>query len=53
MFNRTVTTRAFVDDVAIFTDSDTDILRGVQALKDFCSWTNARLNTVKSKAWPR
>lgn len=50
MFNWTVTTRAFVDDLAIFTDSDTDILRGVQALQDFCSWTNARLNKVKSKA---
>jgi hypothetical protein len=37
MFNRAVTTRAFVDDLATFTGSDTDILRGVQVLQDFCS----------------
>jgi hypothetical protein len=37
MFNRTVTTRACVDDLATFTGSDTDILRGVQVLQDFCS----------------
>jgi exonuclease III len=50
MFNRKLVTRAFVDDVAIFADSDGDIRHGVQILHDFCQWTNARLNTVKSKA---
>lgn len=48
-FGRSVTMRVFVDDVAIFTDVDTDLTISEKVLDDFCKWTSSRLNQTKSK----
>ena len=45
-----VKARAFVDDIAIFTSCDNDILRVGNILDNFCAWTNARVNKKKTKA---
>jgi hypothetical protein len=50
MFNRKLITQSFVEDVAIFADSDDDSCHGVQIVQDLCHWTNARLNSFNSKA---
>jgi hypothetical protein len=49
-FGRKVAVRAFVDDVAVFTDNDEDIILSDQVIGDFCKWTSSRLNKTKSKA---
>lgn len=43
MFNRKLITRAFVEDVTMFADSDYDICHGVQILQDLCHWTKLDL----------
>jgi hypothetical protein len=48
-FGRSMTMRVFVDDVAIFTDVDTDLTISEKVLDDFCKWTSSRLKKTKSK----
>jgi hypothetical protein len=49
-FGRKVAVRAFVDDVAVFTDNDKDIILSDQVIGEFCKWTSSRLNKTKTKA---
>lgn len=50
LLRRRLVARAYVDDVAVFVDSDVDLLALDAILCSFCAWTGARVNRVKTKA---
>jgi len=49
-FDKRISVRAMVDDVAIFVSSDSDIIKAGEVLDQFCCWTKAMMNKQKTKA---
>ena len=48
IFNETIKTRVFVDDMTIFVSSDRDTVESRRILKNFCCWTGTKINEKKS-----
>jgi len=50
VFGHQVAVRAFVDDLVIFSSSDSDTMRSGEIINEYCHWTKAKINRAKSKA---